>query len=97
MVGRTREEIPKQGSFVDNLINYNSAQWIEFFQMTASTTQKLVEELGPFFCQRDGEVNPFERVRERMQFSFVCRNTDELTLCLLQEEEGVLFICKIRF
>ncbi len=56
MVGRTREDIPKQGCFVDNLVNYTSAQWVEFFRMTASTAQKLVEELGPFFRQHDGEA-----------------------------------------
>ena len=47
--------MPKQGRFVDNLVNYNSGQWVEFFRMTPTTAQKLVEEIGPFFCQHDGE------------------------------------------
>ncbi len=54
---RTHEEIPKQGCFVENLANYNSSQWVEFFQMTPSTAQRLVEELGPFFHEQDGEYS----------------------------------------
>ncbi len=55
LVDRACEDIPKQENFVDNLVNYNSTQWLEFFRMTPSTAQKLVQEIGPFFREHDGD------------------------------------------
>ncbi len=51
---RVREEIVKQKGFVSDLGNYNVQQWVEFFHVKASTAQALVEEIGPFYRQRDG-------------------------------------------
>ncbi len=55
IVDRGQEDIPKQSNFVNNLVHYNSTQWLEFFRMTPATAQKLVEEIGPFFRERDGK------------------------------------------
>ncbi len=52
---RAHEDIPKQRNFVDNLVNYNCAQWLEFFRMTLATAHKLVQEIGPFFRERNGK------------------------------------------
>ncbi len=50
------EEIAKQKGFVSDLGNYNVQQWVEFFRVKASTAQTLVEEIGPFYRQRDGTL-----------------------------------------
>ncbi len=56
-VYRCREDVPKQEGFVDNLVQYTSSQWREFFRMTPTTAQRLVETIGPFFAERSGWLN----------------------------------------
>ena len=46
---RARDDIRKQIGFVDGLVDYNAAQWREFFRVLPSTAQSIVEDLGPHF------------------------------------------------
>ncbi len=54
---RCREDVPKQEGLVDNLVQYTSSQRREFFRMTRTTAQRLVETIGPFFAERSGWLN----------------------------------------
>lgn len=51
---RCRDDVPKQEGFVHNLVQYTTSQWMEFFRMTPTTAQLLVETVGPFYADRSG-------------------------------------------
>ena len=51
---RARDDIRKQVGFVDGLVDYNTAQWREFFRVLPLTVQSIVEDLGPHFIPAAG-------------------------------------------
>ncbi len=58
------DEIAKQEGFVRSLVNYTNAQWLEFFRMSPSTAQCLVETIGPVFRERSGVYEQMKNAGE---------------------------------
>ena len=72
---RCREDVPKQEGFVDSLVQYTSSQWKEFFRMSPTTAQRLVETIGPFFAERSGWF----------KYRFVHLFEENVWLCVTEE------------
>ncbi len=63
LFGSVQDDIAKQKGFIQDLSNYSTQQWVEFFRIKASTAQALVEEIGEFFKRCDGTMFGCEGLR----------------------------------